>query len=102
MSWQLQGEYMGSLTKINDIVVQDDKVYLINGVNGDGSDEFVFTISWKDFLTRCINAGYSVDYTHNIITENDSLDWDAVGEWNDIFREVEWDYYDGSIGWGLS
>ena len=94
MGWKLIGEDRCALTKINDIVVQDDKVYLINGVNGDGSDEFVFTISWADFLTRCVKAGYDVNYAQCTITEDNSKDWDDVDEWNNIFQQVEWIYYE--------
>jgi hypothetical protein len=93
MPWQLQGKYRGSLTKINDIIVEDNKVYLINGVNGDGSDEFVFNISWINFLLRCHRAGYEVDYIHNIITENNSFCDDR--EWDNIYSQIEWGYYDG-------
>lgn len=98
MPWKLIGEYMGSPTKINDILAQDGKVYLIDGANGDGSDEFVFTIEWMDFLKRCIKAGYEVNYPQCTITEYNLLDHDDPNEWNNIFKDVEWDYYDGCLG----
>ena len=107
--WEVIGSYRADDCVVNVIKVVENKdntaVLLVEGINGDGSDEYVFNCSSEEFLKRMEGSGfYKVDYNAHCIHEC----FDGLNEYesslgsdqcvfDNMFDGIDWNFYEGEF-----
>lgn len=81
-SYDMKGYYRGCLDVVGRLVGNDKSTFFVDGVNGDGSDEWDVEKSIDEVIKLFEKVGFEIDEEEGTITEPivDVEVWDSLWE----------------------